>query len=174
MKYGGYMELKYCSNCGSELRNGAIYCSSCGASVEKKVYKQREIKGVFDYYKDAISKYATFVGRTSLREYWHFVIANLIIGFVGGLALVIVSVLLGVITQTPALGFIVYFLGVGGYGLYIIIPSIAITVRRLHDQDKSGAWYFIVLIPYIGAIILLIFTCLRGTPWINQYGEPVE
>jgi len=169
------MEQKYCSNCGAELRVGSVFCSSCGANVEQPVYtKNRSPKGIFDYYKDALSKYAVFSGRASLYEYWYFVLANLIISFVGVITLVVVILILNIFTNNPIASAILYMFIVGAYGLYIIIPSVAITVRRLHDQNKSGAWYFIVLIPYIGAIVLFIFTCLRGTQGYNQYGNPSE
>jgi len=169
------MEQKYCSNCGAELRAGSVYCSSCGVNVEQPVYtKNRSPKGIFDYYKDALSKYAVFSGRASLYEYWYFVLANMIIGFVGTISLVVFCLLIYVVTQNPIIPVIIYFLVAGCYGLYIIIPSVSIAIRRLHDQNKSGAWYFIVLIPYIGAIVLFIFTCLRGTVGNNQYGNPSE
>lgn len=56
------------------------------------------------------------------------------------------------------------------YGLAVIIPSIAVAVRRLHDIGKSGAWFFISLIPYIGTIWLLVLLCLEGEEGENQYG----
>ena len=58
----------------------------------------------------------------------------------------------------------------GLYSLAILIPSIAVTVRRPHDIDKSGWWYLIYLVPCIGSIVLLVFTCLAGTPGENKYG----
>jgi len=169
------MEQKYCSNCGTELRVGSVYCSNCGVNVEQPTYtKNRSPKGIFDYYKDELSKYATFSGRASLYEYWYFVLSNMIIGFVGSLALVVLSLIIYLITQNPYIPMIIYILVACGYGLYIVIPSVAIAIRRLHDQNKSGAWYLIVLIPYLGAIVLFIFMCLRGTIGTNQYGNPSE
>ena len=103
-----------------------------------------------------------------------FVVGNLIIGFLGGIAVLILAVLIGLSSKNYFLGALVYMIIAGGYGLYIIIPSISIAVRRLHDQDKSGAFYFITLIPYIGPIIILIFMCLQGNLGINQYGEPSD
>lgn len=169
------MEQKYCSNCGTELRVGSVYCSNCGINVEQPIYtKNRSPKGIFDYYKDALNKYAVFSGRASLYEYWYFVLANMIIGFVGTITVIVISLLIYVITQNPVLPIIVYILIAGGYGLYIVIPSVSIAIRRLHDQNKSGAWYLIVLIPYLGALILFILMCLRGTLGYNQYGNPSE
>lgn len=168
------MAQKYCSNCGSELREGSVFCSNCGTSIDKPVVRNREIRGIFDYYKDALRKYADFSGRASVREYWMFVVGNLIIGFVGGLGALILAFIIGLGTDIYGLGFLFYILVVGGYGLYIIIPSISITVRRLHDQDKSGAFYFLTFIPYVGPIVILVFMCLQGNTGSNQYGEPSE
>ncbi|AZR34195.1 membrane protein [Xanthomonas vasicola] len=55
--------------------------------------------------------------------------------------------------------------------LALIVPGIAVTVRRLHDQDKSGWFYLICLVPYVGAFVLLVFMCIEGTPGPNRYGE---
>lgn len=168
------MAQKYCSSCGVELREGSQYCSNCGTSIEKSVVRNREIRGIFDYYKEALRKYADFSGRASVREFWMFVVGNLIIGFVGGIVALILGILLAYTYQNYWIGFLVYLILVGGYGLYILIPSIAISVRRLHDQDKSGAFYFITFIPYIGPIIILIFMCLQGSLGSNLYGNPSE
>jgi len=168
------MAQKYCSNCGSELREGSVFCSNCGTSIDKPVVRNREIRGIFDYYKDALRKYADFSGRASVREYWMFVVGNLIIGFVGGLGALILAFIIGLGTDIYGLGVLFYVLVVGGYGLYIIIPSVSISVRRLHDQDKSGAFYFLTFIPYIGPIVILVFMCLQGNTRSNQYGEPTE
>ena len=54
--------------------------------------------------------------------------------------------------------------------LAIVIPSIAVTFRRLHDTDRSAWWILIGLIPFLGALVLLVFTLLDGTPGDNRYG----
>jgi uncharacterized membrane protein YhaH (DUF805 family) len=58
----------------------------------------------------------------------------------------------------------------GIYGLAVIIPGIAVTIRRLHDTDRSGWWLLILFIPLIGAIWLLVLMVFDGTPGQNQYG----
>jgi uncharacterized membrane protein YhaH (DUF805 family) len=79
------------------------------------------------------------------------------------------------------LGFIDGFVGLGDpeagigllsviYGLAVLIPSIAVGVRRLHDTDRSGWWLLISLIPLIGGIVLLVFFVLDGTPGENRFG----
>jgi uncharacterized membrane protein YhaH (DUF805 family) len=58
----------------------------------------------------------------------------------------------------------------GIYGLAILIPSLAVSVRRLHDIDRSGWWILIALVPLIGTIVLLVFALLEGTAGPNRYG----
>jgi uncharacterized membrane protein YhaH (DUF805 family) len=58
----------------------------------------------------------------------------------------------------------------GLYSLAILIPSLAVTVRRLHDTDRTGWWLLIGMIPLIGAIVLLVFMLLDSQPGDNQYG----
>jgi uncharacterized membrane protein YhaH (DUF805 family) len=59
----------------------------------------------------------------------------------------------------------------GIYSLAVLIPSLAVTVRRLHDIDRSGWWILIGLVPLIGVIVLLVFALLDGTPGDNRYGS---
>ena len=102
------------------------------------------------YYLKALQNYATFKGRASRSEYWYFVLFNIIfsivLGFVSG------------IVDLPILYTI--------YSLVLLIPSIAVAVRRMHDVGKSG-WF--VLIP----IYDLILACTQGVKGENEYGtEP--
>jgi uncharacterized membrane protein YhaH (DUF805 family) len=107
------------------------------------------------YLKVVKDNYANFKGRARRKEYWMFALFNVIFAFV---ALIID-----------------YVIGTWGviYGLYvlaIIIPSLAVFVRRMHDLDKSGWWFFIWFIPLIGAIWLLVLLCTDGTAGENKYG----
>jgi uncharacterized membrane protein YhaH (DUF805 family) len=100
-----------------------------------------------EWYIGVLKKYAVFSGRARRKEYWMFFLFNLII--------------------TLALGFIEGMFGSTGvigtiYSLAVLIPSIAVSIRRLHDTDRSGWWLLIVLIPLIGAIVLLIFMAQEG------------
>ncbi len=113
------------------------------------------------WYLAVLKKYAVFSGRASRSEIWWFILFNIIISFV--------------------LGFIDGMLGLTGdsgygvlssiYALAVLIPSIAVGVRRLHDTGKTGWWILIGLIPIIGAIVLIIFYCIDSEPGSNQYGE---
>ncbi len=69
----------------------------------------------------------------------------------------------------PLTGFICLIL-LGLYGLAVLIPSLAVQVRRFHDQDKSGWFILLGLIPYLGGLVLLIFMCLEGTRGRNRFG----
>ena len=98
-----------------------------------------------------------FSGRSRRAEYWYFVLFNIIVGAV----LALIDGLIGTTTGVANVGILS-----GIYGLTILIPSIAVTVRRLHDIDRTGWWIFINLIPLIGPIVLLVFAV---TPGNNQY-----
>lgn len=168
------MDAKFCSQCGAELREGALFYSSCGASLTKEEHKPKKNKGIFDYYKDAIKRYADFTGRASLRDYWMFVVSNFIVSFIVGVILFALAILLVLIINDYIPATLLVIIGYLAYIIFLIVPSAAISVRRLHDQNKSGAWYFIIFIPYVGAIILLVLMCLQGTVGTNRYGEVSE
>ncbi len=107
------------------------------------------------------SKYATFEGRARRSEYWFFVLFSLIVATVLSVG--------SVLTQRSPFNWV--FSGASGlFSLAILIPSLAVAWRRLHDIGKSGAWYFIVFIPLIGSILLLIWTCTDSQPGTNMYG----
>ncbi|WP_458245052.1 DUF805 domain-containing protein [Streptomyces sp. MAI_2237] len=106
---------------------------------------------------EALKKYAEFSGRSRRKEYWMFAL------FVG-----IIDVILAVVaiaSKTPAL-----FALLGIFYLAILVPSLALGVRRMHDTGRSGWWLFIGAVPAIGGIWLLVLTCLDSQPGPNQYG----
>lgn len=105
--------------------------------------------------------YADFNGRARRKDYWMFVLWNLIVAIVLG---AIVGALIA-LTGIKALMVVVYL-----YGLAVLLPSLALAVRRLHDIGKSGLWYLIGLVPYVGGIVLLIFFCLDSQPGPNKWG----
>lgn len=115
-----------------------------------------------NWYLKVLKQYADFSGRARRKEYWMFALFNFIfvftLAFFGGIV--------GEATDAPDIAIIPYLL----YVLGVLIPSLAVLVRRLHDQNKSG-WYFLVyFIPFVGIIWLLVLLCTEGTPGPNQYG----
>ena len=106
-----------------------------------------------EWYVAVLKKYAVFSGRARRKEYWMFVLFN----FIFALA----AFLLGLITF--GLLYVVYIVAV-------FVPSLAVSVRRLHDIGKSGWYYLIVLIPIVGPIWLLVLMCRDSQPGNNEYG----
>ncbi len=113
------------------------------------------------WYLEALKKYAVFSGRARRMEYWYFVLFNLIVAIV----LALIDTLLGTTTGVSSFGLLS-----GIYSLAVIILTLAVTVRRLHDIDRTGWWILINLIPLVGTIVLLVFALMPGTPGSNQYG----
>lgn len=107
--------------------------------------------------KSFFSRWSDFKSRSSRSEYWWVQLAFIIFGFVLGL----VAGLLG-----DTIGGII----IGLFYLVIIIPSIALSVRRLHDHDKSGWWLLIALIPILGGLYLLFLYVTKGTEGPNRFG----
>ena len=115
-------------------------------------------------YKSVLTKkYADFTGRARRAEYWWFVLINFVVIFS---LLVLTIILSGSNDSLTGLGGIIYAV----YALGVILPSLAVTVRRLHDTGKSGWMLLIGLIPFVGPIILLVFYFTDGEPGANQYG----
>ncbi len=120
-----------------------------------------------------LRRYADFSGRSRRKEYWMFALFILIVYavlatlFVMGADFAAMST--GGDPQISVIGWIAISL-FGLVALGIFIPSLAVIVRRLHDQDKSGWFILIQFIPYIGGIIMLIFMCIEGTKGENRFG----
>jgi uncharacterized membrane protein YhaH (DUF805 family) len=114
-----------------------------------------------NWYIGVLKKYAVFYGRARRAEYWNFVLFNIIVSII----LSVVDHGLGTYDLDTHAG----LLG-GIYSLLIIFPSLGVTVRRLHDTDRSGWWILISLIPLIGAIVLLVFLAQDSQPEQNRFG----
>lgn len=113
--------------------------------------------GFVDAVKSFISRYVDFAGRSSRSEFWWAFLALFI-------ANIVIGVLAGVLGDT--LGGIISLV----FSLAIIIPYIALAIRRFHDIEKSGWWFLTLLIPLVNLIILLVFFTKKGTDGPNQYG----
>ena len=117
------------------------------------------------YLKVIKENYANFEGRARRKEYWMFILIHLII-------IVVLYALFGVgmASESSALSSIAGGL-VGLYTLATLIPNIAVVVRRLHDIGKSGWYYFVAFIPFIGGIWLLVLLATEGDRRDNEYGS---
>ena len=115
-----------------------------------------------NWYKWVVLKnYANFEGRASFNEYWLYVVDNIIIS-------IIFSILMQI---SYTFGYVLY----GLYSLAVLIPGLALSVRRLHDIGKSGWSILIGLIPIVGLIILIVWFIQKGNPVANEYGEvPIQ
>lgn len=107
------------------------------------------------WYISVLKQYAVFEGRASRTEYWMFSLFNFLI-----------AIALGVVESIIATGGTIY----GLYALLIFIPSIAVTIRRLHDTGRSGWWLLIAFLPLVGSIVLLVFLVLESEAESNNYG----
>ncbi len=107
-----------------------------------------------NYYLDVLKKYVVFSGRARRKEYWMFALFNLIIA--------LILLVVGTVIHTQLLYYI--------YVLLVLIPSLAVAVRRLHDIGQSGWWFLIAIVPLIGPIILLFLFIRDSDPGENKYG----
>lgn len=108
-----------------------------------------------NWYLNVLKNYAGFSGRARRKEYWMFVLFNFIV------AAVLAGIGVAIDTQIP-------------YAIYLVavlVPAIAVMVRRLHDTGRSGWWILISLVPLVGGIVLLVFLASDGKPEANAYGE---
>jgi uncharacterized membrane protein YhaH (DUF805 family) len=110
-----------------------------------------------EWYIGVLKKYAVFTGRARRKEFWMFVLFNFIIG-----------IAFGILQFIPVIGKIFMVLSYV-YSLAVLVPSIAVGVRRLHDTNRTGILLLLGLIPLVGVIILIVFTAQEGTPGDNQY-----
>lgn len=110
-----------------------------------------------NWYISVLKQYAVFSGRARRTEYWMFVLCNLI-----------VMLLLGMVDKL-----------IGGdnelissiYSLAVLLPSLAVAARRLHDTDRSGWWLLLGLIPIIGTLVLIYFMVCNGQQGPNRFGD---
>lgn len=113
-----------------------------------------------NWYFEVLKKYAVFSGRARRKEYWMFALFNLIICIVLG----VIEAIAGIAPEGDQ------SVLAGIYSLAVLIPAIAVSVRRLHDTNHSGPWLLIALVPLIGPIILLVFMVQDSQQGDNQYG----
>ena len=116
-------------------------------------FKSIKQSPIIEWYVKCIKQYATFTGRARRTEFWMFALANFLIAILIGL--------IGFILNTDILSSL--------YSLLVLVPNIAVGVRRLHDIGKCGWWHLIVLIPIVN-LWLLVLWCQDSQPGGNEYG----
>ncbi|KAA8995177.1 DUF805 domain-containing protein [Affinibrenneria salicis] len=107
------------------------------------------------WYLNVLKNYVGFSGRARRKEYWMFYLFN-----------IIVSLVVAIIDTALGLNAILLMI----YALAILLPGLAVTVRRLHDIGKSGWWILISMVPFVGGLVLVAFTCMDSQPAENQFG----
>lgn len=176
---------KFCSKCGEPIESTDAFCGSCGkplgqhpndASKEKAAapdpekredeekIKELPIGSPIDYLRMSLKKYANASGRSRRAEYWYFnlmvcvglILIGLIVGLVAGIFSIDTSGITDGITTV--------------YYLAILLPSLGVTVRRLHDTGRSGWWLLLSFAPF-GVFILLMFLISNGDKETNKYGD---
>lgn len=114
-----------------------------------------------NWYLGTFKKFTDFQGRAHRSEYWYFVLFNILVN----IACAIVDNVTGTFNPEMGLGL------VGGlYMLFVLVPGLAVSVRRLHDTGRSGWWLLLALIPIIGALVILVFMIFKSEPDTNKYG----
>lgn len=180
-----------CDECKVVLKD-RIYCNQCVEEVfyrptkEKKkslskalVPTKTDAKSVISqkcnwfkmflyYYSQAFKKYAKFSGRSRRKEYWTFILTNAI--FINIIELACIGLyksdILWAIIVAAIVLLIIYL-----FSFAVLIPSIAVTVRRLHDINESGWWILWIILPIVGSIILIILLAKDSTLGDNYYGQ---
>ena len=126
--------------------------------------------GLRDAVESCLRKYSDFGGRAPRSEYWYwtlFIALGILAGFV---ALAILDALLGEKVGVAVMAVLAIIAALG-----LILPSLAVTVRRLHDTNSSGWWYLVSLVPYVGGLIMFVWCCIKGTPGQNRFGpDPLQ
>ncbi|MEC0231046.1 DUF805 domain-containing protein [Paenibacillus alba] len=108
-----------------------------------------------EWYLKVLKNYVGFSGRARRKEYWMFLLFN-----------AIAAVILAILESITGLKSVLTLI----YSLAVLLPSLAVTFRRLHDTGRSAWWVLISFIPLIGSIILIVFNCQDSQPNENKYG----
>ena len=120
-----------------------------------------------NWYFQVLKKYAVFSGRAPRKEFWYFLLFNY-------LSLIMLGIIIGdVIRPSPQVEMALLYV-ILVYTLAVLIPGVAVGVRRLHDTGRGGWWFLIAFLPF-GAIVLLVFLGQDSQRGENQYGpDPIE
>lgn len=121
--------------------------------------KTEDQYNLFDWYKKCLSNYANFDGRARRKEFWYFTLVYTLIVFL--------TIIIDVVLKTRGIV-------TGIFILAMIVPSISVAVRRLHDTGRSGWFYLIQMVPVVGPILVLIWFATETNKDTNQWGNPAK
>jgi uncharacterized membrane protein YhaH (DUF805 family) len=107
--------------------------------------------------KSGFSNYVTFSGRTSRSAYWYWVLFGVLVAMVSG----ILDTAISPLAEPAPIGAVT--------SLILFLPGLAVSVRRLHDLDRTG-WWILIAFTIVGIILLLVWDCMKGTIGPNRYG----
>ena len=124
--------------------------------------------GAVEAVKTCLGKYVDFTGRARRAEFWFFELFVVLVIVVPAFLVFLMGV-----DHGPAMILLLLLWSVMCLALFL--PGLAVSVRRLHDTNSSGWWYFIAFVPYVGGLILLVWYCLPGTKGPNRFGpDPLD
>lgn len=152
--------MMFCSGCGAQIPASASFCPSCGAprdaalSADGLDQQPRTFAGSVTL---CFRRYFQFKGRAPRSEYWYFVLFTSLAHVAADLA--------DLLCFGPH-----HEIFAPIVSLVLLIPGLAVWTRRMHDLDRSGWWWLLAFVPVIGWVILLVWTCTRGTNGPNRYG----
>lgn len=144
------MTMVFCKGCGKEIHESAPTCPHCGAPQFTGGSSQNGAdKGFIEYATMPLKRYAEFGGRSRRKEFWFFILGYMLVLVALGILRAVSDTLGGILAA-------IFYLG-------IMVPYIAVFVRRLHDTDRSGWW---ILVP----IANIVFVCMEGQRGANRFG----
>lgn len=151
-----------CNKCGTSNVDNAKFCARCGNSLGVS-YSNQPVEAKDGCFIDGMKRWSDFDGRATRSQYWCFVLFEWLII----IAFVFIGVIIKGNDEEPNLALILL---ISVPYLIMLVPSIAIQTRRLHDSNKSGWMQLLLLIPYIGALIILVINLLPSDKGSNRYG----
>lgn len=165
----------FCPKCGSDVGQSK-FCQECGSPIQAPTtnYVNVEKFTLISAYKSMFKKYAQFNGRSRRSEYWLAGLVNCII-IIALYLIILIPLTIGTANHSEPTDLHFVLTGLGGllffaYFIAVFVPSLALSVRRLHDTGRSGWFLLLNLIPYVGGLIIFIFNVLDSQPGENQYG----
>ncbi|TCF96475.1 hypothetical protein BZM26_37480 [Paraburkholderia strydomiana] len=142
------MDMVFCQRCAKPICKTALACPGCGTTQQAVAASGPRSEQPFTYYVDVLGQYAVFSGRAGRNEFWYFTLFN------AGIYIVLSSAS-AALGASDILGFI--------FSLAVVLPSISVSIRRLHDTGRSGWWVLLI-------IVNIIFFAQEGDLGENEYG----